>query len=341
MGMKGSVASSFLLVAMVVALFMVIFDPTGAMYAGEIEDITLRKDALLMRDALGGAKLYSQTALEYSIYQAVYDYLKSEHEGIPKDSEIDSALSGMIKENMDVYTNQDYIFMSDYRVSFPEYSVEARREYGKLIVSLTSDQHMHTEKTQEEGETIRLGESFGIEASYDIDFEKIIAEGEWLNTLASQGLDAVIRDEVNRLPGERSWPIEECGTAQGHEEQCLSRLSEYISVVDIQDSLKTSIESSIDDRKADWIPSNLFDTAIETLSIRAQVLIGGGYDSCGGEPILNCDFLYQVESTLRASVSPKNAGTHPVFTGEKVETVPMGMVFLVKQELTLPESLAP
>jgi hypothetical protein len=289
-----------------------------------------------MNNALTAAKTYSETALDYSVYQAAYDYLHNGQEEIPEDQEMENTLSTMIKNNLDIYTAQNYDFLTEYHVSFPNFNVEVTTEPGIMSVNMKSEDNLNIHKTQESGETIHLEKNPEISTSYNINLGGLLAEGRNISTLASEGLKKAIQNEIS-LPAEASQAVEECGTAQDLESDCISLISGYSSKTGLETSLKTLIEDSINSRKTVWEHSDNFNISIEILDTQVQVLVEGDY-SCGQANTLNCSFSYTAESTVKVSVKQKNAEIYPVFTGENVETVPLELIFLVREQQSQPEA---
>ena len=152
-----------------------------ALKTNQIEkDVKVRSEMHIMGNALDAAKLYMETSLEYSIYQACYDNLgKGGWDSIPSGKsyqgyaswdfsdphpdiyEFKAGLENSIKTNMGLYRGtKAYTFLSNYQVNLPTYSdivvSTDNTDPQWMFVSAFADSNLKIEKTQESGEYIRL-----------------------------------------------------------------------------------------------------------------------------------------------------------------------------------------
>jgi soluble lytic murein transglycosylase len=181
--MKGSSTLILLAIGLVIVLMIVVtmLNIPFLKSANQVEkDLEVRSEIHTMGNALDAAKLYMETSLEYSIYQACYDNLKNGGwdtlEGKPTDRgyalwnypdphpdvyEFKAGLENSIKANLGLYSGtKAYTFLSDYQVNLPTYSdiVVSTDDTDPrwMFVSAFADSNLNIEKTQESGERIRL-----------------------------------------------------------------------------------------------------------------------------------------------------------------------------------------
>jgi hypothetical protein len=105
------------------------------------KDIEVRAQMHTMGNALAAAKLYMETSLAYSTYQACYDTLKNggwdtltgkkAYQGYalwepvdqhPTVLEFKGSLESSIKGNLGLYEAKSYTFLSEYYVNLPAYT---------------------------------------------------------------------------------------------------------------------------------------------------------------------------------------------------------------------------
>ncbi len=140
-------------------------------------DVETRTHIHTMGNALDAAKLYADTALDYSIYQACYDNLKkggweslptNNYQGLavwdsgsgPGQTLFEEGMQNSIKSNLNLYTKSTYKFLSEYFVNIPTYTQVYMNtdDADPLLMSVSAfaDSNMNIQKNQETGEYIRL-----------------------------------------------------------------------------------------------------------------------------------------------------------------------------------------
>jgi len=183
------------------------------------KDLEVRSEIHTMSNALDTAKLYMETSLEYSIYQACYDNLRNggwdsfpanKYQGYavwdssdlhPNDQEFKLALEESIASNLALYRGtQAYTFLSDYHVNLPVYQADNvtvnlnPSDPQWMFVVAWGDQNLNIQKTQESGEYIRLEKESTLqnEDEYRIDCYWIYRKGaEVYGTAAKAVKDAL------------------------------------------------------------------------------------------------------------------------------------------------------
>lgn len=190
---------------------------------GEIEkDIEVRAEMHTMGTALDAGKLYMETALAYSTYQACYDTLrqggwntlsgKKAYQGYslweppdqhPTALEFKGSFESSIKENLGLYEAKSYTFLSQYYVNLPAYTAvnaETNEDTGKLAVAATAGSNLNIQKTQESGEVIRLEKYGFLQGEYSIDCYGIYAKGLEVSALAKDSVASVFGETSAVLP---------------------------------------------------------------------------------------------------------------------------------------------
>ncbi|MCJ7816839.1 MAG: hypothetical protein MUP55_03190, partial [Candidatus Aenigmarchaeota archaeon] len=113
-GMKGQalIIAAIFIVLILIVLWSVVNIP--AIKTGQIQsDVEVHSQIHIMGNALDAAKLYMETALAYSTYQACYDNLKSVGDSYPDEKTFVENLQASIKNNLGLYTgSKAYTFLS-------------------------------------------------------------------------------------------------------------------------------------------------------------------------------------------------------------------------------------
>ena len=176
---------------------------------GQIEkDIEVRSEMHTMGNALEAAKLYMETALAYSTYQACYDSLKNggwdtlqgrrTHAGYalwdstalpPTKDELDANLKKSIRSNLDLYRKQTYRFMTDYFVNLPSYDIDVLMYNPyQLSVGAWNSSNFWIEKLQASGESIKLQKYGFLQGEYTINCYGVYTKGADIHAKAAEAV---------------------------------------------------------------------------------------------------------------------------------------------------------
>lgn len=180
-------------------------------------DVEVRSEIHTMGNALDAAKLYTETALAYSTYQACYDNLQKggwkspeiKYPGTelavwsegkyPDADQFIGNLQDSINASLELYRKSSYKFMDDYYVDMPSHNITFSDYYGSIMgVSASSDRNFFIEKTQESGEYIRLEKDSSIQAYYDIDCYGIYTKGVEAFGQARGKINQIIQDFLSQ-----------------------------------------------------------------------------------------------------------------------------------------------
>jgi hypothetical protein len=208
---RKGIADIMILMGMIIGIVLIFFDFTPFWAEGDTYRVVLHTHMYGMSNALDAAELYTETALDYSVYQAVYDALKgnnlktvSDGDTIPTNEEIQESIKRNIDDNLARYTSSGYGFTQDYIVTLPRYEVSLQDESGRLRVTTSAgDANMVVTKlTQEYGmkEDIEMKRAFLPQGEYGIDYMKILEMGEGLNANLNPGemIDSEITGAINQ-----------------------------------------------------------------------------------------------------------------------------------------------
>jgi hypothetical protein len=192
--MKG-IARDIMLVAMfIIAVYFIMFYLKTPNYASRIEKMEFQQDLNAMKKALDLAKLYAETSLRYSVYQACYDNLRAGGV-LPAEEEFKENLKLGIENNLKVYTSEGYNFLTEYRVTLPEYEIVIE-EFEPLVIRADSKngENLWIEKTTER-ETIKLEKSPLITETLEVNCYEIYQKGLEKSKEVSEVLSQIIGKE--------------------------------------------------------------------------------------------------------------------------------------------------
>ena len=208
--------------------------------------VDLQQDLYAMGNALDAAKLYMETALKFSIYQALYDYGK-EGKQDSTTAKLTNDIREKIKANLNKYASSQYTFLSqNYKVSIPEYeSVEVNGDYPDLQIIAVPNGNAIINRADPE-EKVRL--------------EKIMKMETYFNYPIIRIIDALSPEKIKEnaiLQMSKNWKTSAEKTIVGCENRYLEATpleifnsahgTNFQSIGDAQDQVKASVESGIVD----------------------------------------------------------------------------------------------
>lgn len=228
-----------MMLAITVALFIA-YSPSINLFGGgegSIHKTSLHSRVFTMDYALEAAKLYMQTALDYSVYQACFDNLArggreeidkengqsisgSEYAFLPESFSKDEflrELEASVKTNLNIYRSKGYTFLSEYYVYIPDYT-DVRIETidpSKLSVSASSKNKISTSSQTESGESITLTASPETSTDISIPCLTIFQKGKELNTAIKLDFEQALSDIVGGLDEGACQDKETCIQAIG------------------------------------------------------------------------------------------------------------------------------
>ncbi len=166
-----------LLAIMLIVITVIIISSLQFYLSSSIEkksELQFDEDLYVTENALRLSKLYLETALDYSVYQAMFDAGK---DGLPKNiDDLKGKLASKISENMKKYTEREFNFIGKIaRLPTYDKNMLTIEKFGEndLNVSATGNGNIYFEETttvQMEKKYIRLELSSYLERIYSFNF---------------------------------------------------------------------------------------------------------------------------------------------------------------------------
>jgi len=167
--------------------------------------INIQQDLYAMENALDGAKLYMETALQYSTYQALFDYGKEEKSD-DNTGKLSAAVSEKTGQNLNRYTTDSYTFLSqNYKVALPKYEVVAVFNNNTLNIVSTSSNNFVINR-------VNINEKATLEKNARLEFNFVYPPLQYIDILSSDGLNKIITDFINK-----TWNVTAAKTLEGCE----------------------------------------------------------------------------------------------------------------------------
>jgi hypothetical protein len=175
---KGDASISILSVGLVIVGAVIIYAIFHPVLKPQLEEYT-KTDIYVMKNAIDSSKLYLQTSLDYSVYQAMYDVAKNgglgksaanQWDSVLGENEFVSNVKAEILKNMNSYTSKGYMFLDLPLVYLPEYEEKNNElsESDSDVKILLSGTKLRITKKDEQ-EVIVLESSSDMEKVYEID----------------------------------------------------------------------------------------------------------------------------------------------------------------------------
>ena len=164
---KGVAEQVFIIAAFITIIYAFLMTINFSWTSGvSVEkDITVQQNLYTMQNALDGGRLFLDTSLKYSVYQALFDYGGEDKVDANKDS-FSASLAEKIKQNLNVYSKQTYTFLSqNYQVKLPQYTgVSVSQDIASKTINIkaTPADSMKIEKDSE-SENIFLAKKADLE----------------------------------------------------------------------------------------------------------------------------------------------------------------------------------
>jgi len=191
-------------------------------------EITINNEISSMRHALDAAGIYLDTALRFSVYQAMHDtgknggmpvipeYRKATFSGrdyavwystgldiSPSEEEILNGLVGLAKQSMDKYTSDDYAFLDEFAVTLPSYSsIDIRRADNGLTASADDAGTVIFIERKSGSSTVRLEKNPKISEDFDVDYSGLYKKSKETGRSVSDRLSDILNSKLAPLPGQ-------------------------------------------------------------------------------------------------------------------------------------------
>jgi hypothetical protein len=329
-GMKGVSLVLPAIVLIIILLMLLAYINIPLIKTDQLQrDLEIRSEMHTMSNALDAAKLYMETSLEYSVYQACYDNLKKggwdsipsgkAYQGYalwdssfqPEGFEFNTSLENSIASNLALYRgSKAYTFLSDYYVNLPEYKADdvlvslEPSDPGWMFVTAFGDSNLYIQKTQESGEQIRLEKDSTLqnEDEYRIDCYGIYKTGTDIYALA--------KNAVSKAFDEMTLP-----KTLGQNENLDSKMKTYRT--QFNNSVRQAIYGILGNQGG-------YEVSLDVIS--AELVCTQGDVTPTGSPI-TCKPEVYVQFEI---ANMKDDQKFPVYDGSSVAMSPMMLIFVGK-----------
>lgn len=290
------------------------------------QKVSLQQDLYTMNNALDAAKLYLDTALKFSTYQAAFDYGQQKNQDANPQS-MAAGISKKISENLNKYTKDDYKFLSDkYKVKLPQYAEKAltvQAEKTKLKITAKPEANLRIDReSQEEKAYLAKG------GNLELVFEYPILESA--EKFSPESLNKIVQEAIAKkwkLEGEKK--IENCDQQKTPENIDVfnsANSGNFKNFEEAEAALASSVESELLLLKTQETGIN-----VETKSsaINRQPSCTVSKDKCAK----SCKFSYNYQGTASITLTDKTKA-YPVKTAEG-KTLFENLNFLTENTINL------
>ncbi|HDD72539.1 MAG TPA: hypothetical protein ENG00_00440 [Candidatus Aenigmarchaeota archaeon] len=369
MGLKGQVSVVFI-IFVVLTLVIVLYNVgLNWWFSGSrTERITsraeLQSEVYAANNALVAAKSYAETALDYSVYQAIYDTLRrggwneiprdrrvnidgtyytvwyrDREESLPSIENVKNSLTRLIKRSMDIYTGENYHFLDEYSVSLPDYKIVVILNEHSIDVMADSESNLQITKTQESGEVIHLEKDPLIKSTYDIDINDILRYGMEVGKNLTELLRKREEGFTSTLPrsGSKEKTVSFCPSADNPDITDNEVLEEVTGKT--VEEFRTNFQETIDSILSEITSSvwqNGYTVEIKKAGDTGLKIIPTCEWTCkpDGDKFVSrktCTFDYSTEYTLLVSITDTSE-RFPVYNGRNIALEPPRLFFVIKSE---------
>ncbi len=271
---------------------------------GAVHKTSLQSNIYTAGNALDAARLYMETSLGYSVYQACHDTLA--REDIPE-QEFLNELESTTETYLNRYADENYAFLYDYRVIIPKYSASITApDPSKLVVSAVPSDEMTISASPESGESVTLQASADVSGEYDIPCYSLFLKGQELNSHIKDSLENALKSAVA--------PISE--KIQNSQTGCNT-----VGICDdLTEELKGNLKPSVPADEKYKITSEITDASVVITSIDSGKITG-----------------YRAAATQRVTISERDTPKehyYPVWNGSKITFDNLKLIFTNKASNT-------
>jgi len=365
--MKKGVASTIVAI-MIFIIVMTIMTSLGLTWAwgkGLTTTSTIQLGVYGMKNALGAADIYMDTAMDYSVWQALYDtarqggycevpgtsatiagmdysywYVDGE-ETVPDDETALRNIETCTLANINAYTADWYTFMDSYDVVLPTIQAQqdpefpgtpsvfqCQREGNAIGFSLDSELTI-TDSNPEQKTDIFLKKNINMDKTYEPGYFELVAKArEKVAVYAASFLEA-IQQEIAK------WP--EHGELSGQGISFDDIFSAMVSDegLPVQTSMAEAEEYFKDLFSLESYSALNFEVTEEGYTIKSTVVAADAdiktTSSClvvDGEG--TCDFEYAAGAIIKVEISKTGAEQLPVYNGYRIGFEPLTFSFLIE-----------
>jgi len=310
-------------------------------------NIIIKRDIYAMDNALEAAKIYLDTGLRFSVYQAMHDLGKKggwmtipeerktvigEKEyaiwyfsGIdlsPKEEEAMQGLRDSAKETFNKYTSKDYVFLEGFKVTLPSFNdVNIQNtEIGITANTPETDKFIYIERKINK-DVVKLDKKIELSENFDINYLALFAKAKETSRTVSGKLRDIVTSKSKILKSRilLATPDESCENAYTRE---IGKDIESAKK-DIIDTISGSQDIIFERTEGFSIKSELLQNEIDIEPRREG----------GSEPV--CSYIYTLNVALKVSVADAQKSFAVSDNNEDIFVNPR-FVFLVKHSTGAP-----
>jgi hypothetical protein len=209
---------AFVMLALVIGLAVTSGVTFIILSEGALQKTSLQSNIYSMDHSLDAARLYMDTSMAYSLYQACYDNLKrgglseitpetgeSGHaylQGL-EDQEFLDELAKTTKIYLNRYAEENYRFLNEYYVTIPTYSTVSISPEGDTTLTASAlpatDEKMTTFSQPDSGEVISLYGSAEVSGKFDTQCLILFQQGKQLNTDIVSNLQTAYSEAMDSI----------------------------------------------------------------------------------------------------------------------------------------------
>ncbi len=263
-----------------------------------------------MNHALDAARLYMDVSLDYSVYQACYETLKNIDSSI-SENEFKQNLESSIKEKLNVYTEPNYRFLTDYEVYMAEYDGVNIESMSPLKVKVTGKNMFIKKEDRLRGIDLTMERDSSLDKTVPIDCYGMYQKGKEEHADIKNTLESSIKAKIDE------WP----DTTEGQ--------SDPDKLPDLN-SLKAEVEA-ISDLAFEKIDADGYSIKSEFTEASVEF---EGYEKSGDEPYKNIKYKVTVKLKVTVKDTRKDEQVFPIYDGEEIIFSPLSAVFLFEGSYT-------
>jgi len=339
---------------MIVYMLIVILSSLGLTWQwgeGLTSKATIQLHMYGMDEALEAAGLYMDTALDYSIYQALYDSAKHggfcevpgtrlaqvsgdtytywydrAELGLVSDETALENIESCATDNMNSYAGDGYMFLDNYEVQLPSISIDMEGT-DALTVSAEGKGMMSTVLSDPEySRAITLKKSLGMEKAYQNGFFSLLEKGREKLTEYAELVYETFHEEMDK------WPSSAMDVAGADFDEVFSNsvanagIAEVTGMGDAEEYIEGLFASSpaLNWDSIEWG----YSIGMKVISASAEI---EAQDCTIVDNIGNCDFSYETEILVSVSVSYDEGERYPVYDGTNIVFAPLELRFLMRE----------
>lgn len=333
--MKANIAGNFILIGIILVGVLTFRFFVGYQDLGKVETITFIEDIYTMENALKLANQYASTSLRYSTYQACYDNLQ-QPAGLSSKEEFIQKLKEDIKNNLEIYTKNGYIFLKKYKIDFPNYNISLNESKNGLnVIAFTSKNLIINKK--DKNRQVRLEKKTKLNESIQTNcisiFDSGIQYAAAIKNLLLEKIKNITESYPKKITGKFSKKLFSSETLSDFNLICSkilereAKMNDAAIILKIENAIKDSIKDiteSLNIKKNDLVNINFAKGPKADIKITPEITLMG--ENITG----TCSFEYNIDTELSVNISNKDSHKFPIYDGEKLVFSELKLNFLLE-----------